>query len=189
MTTEELAAGAPIDDALKPADKEDESRRAYFFCREIETRCQMAVTDQLKHRLQNQLQSQAQTQPQPDLTHAHKLLSCALIYCTAIDCGGINAPEWLMDFFFTALRLADESDQTPLGKELIEKLGAYEKPALLARVAEMMSTFVPELDVAATSAQVVGYGMQSTEDRLALLQTSLCLPVDQLAALLQMYDV
>lgn len=185
MTAEDLAPGAPIDDALKPADKEDESRRAYFFCREIETRCQMAVIDQL----QNQFQSQNGMQPPLDLTHAHKLLSCALIYCTAIDCGGIDTSEWLMDFFFTAIRLADEADPTPLGKELIEKFGAFEKPALLARVADMMSSFASDVDVAAAKRLVVEYGMQSTEDRRALLQTALCLPVDQLAALLQMYDV
>ncbi len=176
MTAEDLTTGAPIDDALKPVDKEDESRRAYFFCREIETRCQLAVIDNLK-------------KPLLDLTHAHKLLSCALIYCTAIDCGGISAPDWLMDFFFTAIRLADEADPTPLGKELIEKFGFYEKPALLSKVAEMMGTFVDDLDVEAAKALVVEYGMQSTEDRMALLQTSLCLPVDQLASLLQMYDV
>lgn len=185
MTAEDLAPGAPIDDALKPVDKEDESRRAYFFCREIETRCQLAVIDHL----QNLFQTQHRLQPPLDLTHAHKLLSCALIYCTAIDCGGISAPDWLMDFFFTAIRLADEADPTPLGKELIEKFGFYEKPALLSKVAEMMGTFVDDLDVEAAKTQVVEYGMQSTEDRMALLQTSLCLPVDQLASLLQMYDV
>lgn len=176
-----------MDESQRPINREDEARRAYFFCREIETRCELAVIDGLQYLLA----PLEPDEPAPNINwgRAHKLLSCSLIYCSAIECGGVSMPEWLVDFFFAALRLADEADDKPLGKQMLERLGSLEKPELLTKVGAEIAAMVPGLDAEAVSEMVMEYGMESTDDRLALLQTSLTLPIEHLGDLLRMLDM
>lgn len=180
------SAFTPIDESLKPSTNEDQARRAYFFCREIEARCQLAVIDDLQHMLSSV--AEGEQPPPPDWAKAHKLLSCSLVYCTAIECGGTACADWLVDFFFTAMRLADEIDQHPLGRQMIERLGSYEKPYLLKQVGKEIAASIAGLDEEAASQLILDYGMESTHDRLALLQMSLSVPVEHLADLLSMID-
>lgn len=180
------SAFPPIDESLKPSNNEDQARRAYFFCREIEARCQLAVIDDLQYMLPPVAEDEQA--PPVDWTKAHKLLTCSLIYCTAIECGGINCPDWLVDFFFTAIRLADEVDQNPLGRQMVERLGSYEKAFLLTQVGKEIAASVPGLDQEAVGQLIMEYGMESPHDRFALLQMSLTVKVEHLADLLRMID-
>lgn len=175
---------APLDDSLKPGSPQDEARRAYFFCREIETRCGIAVIDQLPAMPANANGSSNKSDNAKK--HAHKLLTCALIYCTAIECGGALEQDWLLDFFFTALRLADEADRTPLGKQLLERVGTLTREALLTKVGSEIGDAVLAMDTAAVSNLVLQYGSESQSDRYALLQTALSLPTAFLGDLLGM---
>lgn len=171
---------AEFSDDLRPQSKDEESKRAYFVCRELETRCTGYVKEAIT-------QHNKTNPPETDQDEAIKLMTWSIIYLSAIRCGGVEAQSWLLDFIARALKLADEYTDSDDARKFLKNLGGLQEPLIISRVAQRVCSKL-QVKSEGFNKQTQAFIEQSAVESLDLLNTALSLPIDTLRDLVQLIN-
>jgi hypothetical protein len=169
-----------LDDALKPPTSAEAAKRAYFLCRELESRCAGYVR-----------QAISEYSPPQDQVHADecvKLMTWTCVYLAAVKCGGVEAPSWLLDFVARALRMADELTEDVDSKKFLKNLGGLTEQAMVSKAASRVGSRLGIKDEGFAK-QTQGFIDQTGDDALELLTTALALPLDTVRDLVQLINL
>lgn len=183
-----MAAFESIPDEVKPASKEEEARRAFFFTRELESRSWEAVVQNLPFFLPARVENELIVEDDFDLKKALKIMTWACIWCTAIECGGVEMPAWLLDFFTTAMRIADDRQSEERSRALLIEMGGLKSEPLRRRIAESVAACGKDINVDDLAALVNDFLEESGTARMDLLKAALFLPLENVRELIQLIE-
>lgn len=106
------------------------------------------------------------------IERALKTLTCTSIHLSGIESGGVENPEWFVNFLFRALLSADSKCTEPPAKSIIGTIGSYDSRAMACRAAEASL-----LELGVTDQQAIenlGDAIHAADSlRLEILQLSL----------------
>lgn len=168
-----------VDNELKPKSADEESKRAYFFCRELESRCNGYLRQALSEQNTQLLGDSAD--------ESVKLLTWTIIYLTAIYSGGVESQSWLLDFITRALKMADEYTGDSDTQRFLKALGGLKEEVIVDKVARrLMSKLGLRNDEFLK--QTAEFLDRTSIEAMDLLTTSLALPLDTLQNLVQLIN-
>jgi hypothetical protein len=170
-----------IGDEMKPLSPTDEARRAYFFCRELESRSLAYVRQACSAHGINLYVSMDLIDEQV------KLLSWTLVYLVAIYCGGIEAQGWLLDFIARAMKICDEYTEDSDMRKFLKNLGGLTEEGIKQKVAARMAARLSIRDKEFEH-KTREFLTTTSNDGLDLLTTSLVLPIETLRDLVQLIN-
>lgn len=127
-----------IDPKLKPKSKNDEGSRARFLAHSIFARVKGYLKDSLDQsagQANGKLSSELRNTPTA-MDEATKKLAVACIHLTGLERGGVENPEWFLDFIFSALRETDRMAPQPTARSLIQLHGEWVRPEIISGVAD-----------------------------------------------------
>lgn len=190
MTTgTSMAAFEPIPEEVRPPTKEEEAKRAFFFTRELESRSWEAVIQNLSFFVPAQPASDVViAEAELDQKKALKIMTWACIWCTAIECGGIEMAPWLLDFFTTAMRIADDRQSEERSRALLIEMGGLKDEPLRRRIAESVAACGPGINAQELGGLVNDYLSESQTARQDLLRAALLLPLDSVRDMIQLIE-
>jgi hypothetical protein len=184
-----MAAFEPLPEEVKPASKEEEAKRAFFFTRELEFRSWEAVIQNLGFFLPARPHTDVIIEESAlDQKKALKIMTWACIWCTAIECGGIEMQPWLLDFFTTAMRIADDRQSEERSRALLIEMGGLKDAPLRLRVAESVAACGSGINAEDLGGRVSEFLSQSQTARLDLLRAALLLPLDSVRDMIQLIE-
>lgn len=185
-----MAPSEPISipDEVKPASKEEEAKRAFFFTRELESRSWEAVIQNMGFFVPARDPNELILEEPFDQKKALKIMTWACIWCTAIECGGVDMPPWLLDFFTTAMRIADDRQTEERSRALLIEMGGLKDEPLRRRVAESVAACGKDISVDDLSALISEFLEESHTARQDLLQAALVLPLDSVRDMIQLIE-
>lgn len=183
-----MAAFELIPDEVKPSSKEDEARRAFFFTRELEARAWEAVVQNLPFFLPARAENELIVEDDFDLKKALKIMTWACIWCTAIECGGVEMSPWLLDFFTTAMRIADDRQSEERSRALLIEMGGLKSEPLRRRIAESVAACGKDINVDDLAALVNDFLEETATARMDLLKAALFLPLENVRELIQLIE-
>lgn len=179
-----MTAPIKLNFSLRPKNPEDEAKRAYFLCRQLESRYAFF--------LRSIIESAADESNDEDLDAAIddciKLLTWTSLYILGIRCGALEASPWILDFLACALRFADNftgSEQTPFYLDEIK--GLPEDPIVhkAACAVALKLRIVEKEFIDDTKATM----RETSEEARELLQIALNESLDQLKEALRLLGV
>jgi hypothetical protein len=128
----------PIDSNLKPKNKAEEQSRARFLAHSVFARVKSYIKDALEQsaaEVNGTLSTELQDSPSAR-DEAAKKLAVACIHLAGLERGGVENPEWFLDFVFSALRETDRMAPQPTARSLIQLHGQWVRPEIISGVVD-----------------------------------------------------
>ncbi len=134
---------------LKPLVKEEVQWRAESFSSLIYSHCREQIEQLLKKAEHGIVLQLTHRHASLNLEPALKILTCVSIHLAGIECGGVENPEWFINFLFQSLRAADSRCSLPSARPILEKFGSMRPDvmSLLAAQAAMKELNIEQVPI------------------------------------------